>query len=66
MNQLKPHGITVPDQRRLHGLGRQMMQFRHFHIHLGPPHEILGTMHGVKQGCPLSCFLLVLVFDISP
>ena len=26
--------------------------------------EIYQTTHGVKQGCPLSCFLFVLVFEI--
>ena len=30
----------------------------------GAPDEIFRTTHGVKQGCPLSCFLFVLVFKI--
>ena len=30
----------------------------------GTPDEIFGTTHGVKQGCPLSCFLFVIVFEI--
>ena len=30
----------------------------------GSPDEIFRTTHGVKQGCPLSCFLFVLVFEI--
>ena len=30
----------------------------------GTPDEIFRTTHGVKQGCPLSCFLFVLVFEI--
>ena len=30
----------------------------------GSPGEIFRTTHGVKQGCPLSCFLFVLVFEI--
>ena len=30
----------------------------------GSPNEIFRTTHGVKQGCPLSCFLFVLVFEI--
>ena len=29
----------------------------------GSPDEIFRTTHGVKQGCPLSCFFFVLVFD---
>ena len=32
----------------------------------GAPDEIFRTTHGVKQGCPLSCFLFVLVFEIPP
>ena len=28
------------------------------------PDEIFRTTHGVKQGCPLSCFLFVAVFEI--
>ena len=30
----------------------------------GSPDEAFRTTHGVKQGCPLSCFLFVLVFEI--
>ena len=30
----------------------------------GTPDEIFGRTHGVKQGCPLSCFLFVIVFEI--
>ena len=30
----------------------------------GAEQEIFRTTHGVKQGCPLSCFLFVVVFDI--
>ena len=30
----------------------------------GTPDEIFGTTHGVKQGCPISCFLFVIVFEI--
>ena len=30
----------------------------------GTPDEIFGRTHGVKQGCPLSCFLYVIVFEI--
>ena len=30
----------------------------------GTPNEIFGTTHGVKQGCPISCFLFVVVFEI--
>ena len=30
----------------------------------GTPDEIFGMTHGVKQGCPLSCFLFVIVFEI--
>ena len=26
--------------------------------------EVFGTSHGVKQGCPMCCFLFVLAFDI--
>ena len=31
---------------------------------LGAEDVFFTTTHGVKQGCPLSCFLLVVVFDI--
>ena len=30
----------------------------------GSPEEVFRTTHGVKQGCPLSCFLFVLIFEI--
>ena len=30
----------------------------------GSPNEIFRTTHGVKQGCPRSCFLYVLVSEI--
>ena len=30
----------------------------------GSPDEVFQMTHGVKQGCPLSCFLFVLVFGI--
>ena len=30
----------------------------------GSPDEVFRTTHGVKQGCPLSCFLFVVVFEI--
>ena len=30
----------------------------------GSPDEVFRTKDGVKQGCPLSCFLFVLVFEI--
>ena len=30
----------------------------------GTPDEMFGTTHGVKQRCPLSCFLFVIVFEI--
>ena len=30
----------------------------------GSPAELFGTTHGVEQGCPLSCFLFVVVFEI--
>ena len=30
----------------------------------GAEGEVFRTSHGVKQGCPMSCFLFVLVFDI--
>ena len=31
----------------------------------GAPDEMFRTTHGVEQGCPLSCFLFVLVFEIA-
>ena len=31
----------------------------------GSPAEVFRTTHGVKQGCPLSCLLFVVVFKIS-
>ena len=30
----------------------------------GSPAEVFRTTHSVKQGCPLSCFLFVVVFEI--
>ena len=30
----------------------------------GCPESVCRTTHGVKQGCPLSCFLFVIVFEI--
>ena len=30
----------------------------------GSPDETFRTTHGVKQGCPLSCFLFVVIFEI--
>ena len=30
----------------------------------GAEHEVFRTTHGVKQGCPMSCFLFVIVFEI--
>ena len=30
----------------------------------GSPDETCRTTHGVKQGCPLSCFLFVVIFDV--
>ena len=30
----------------------------------GAEHEILRTTDGVKKGCPMSCFLLVIIFNI--
>ena len=30
----------------------------------GCPESVFRTPHGVKQGCPLSCFLFVIVFEV--
>ena len=30
----------------------------------GAEHEVFRTMHGVKQGCPMSCFLFVVFFEV--
>ena len=30
----------------------------------GAEHEVIRTTHGVKQGCPMSCFLFVIVFEV--
>ena len=31
----------------------------------GCPESVFRTTHGVKQGCPASCFLFVIFFEIS-